>query len=51
VYLLGIALLLLMLTGIHNAWDMVAYTSTVPTRDSAGAGVEVTDAVPEHRGS
>jgi hypothetical protein len=33
-YLLGAAILLLMLTGIHNAWDMVAYTTTVPTRDS-----------------
>jgi hypothetical protein len=43
-YLLSAAILLLMLTGIHNAWDMVAYTSTVPTRDSTTAGVGVTDA-------
>ncbi len=41
-YLLSAAILLLMVTGIHNAWDMVAYTSTVPTRDSATAGSGVT---------
>jgi len=33
-YLLSVAILLLMVTGIHNAWDMVAYTSSAPTRDS-----------------
>jgi hypothetical protein len=42
-YLLSAAILLLMVTGIHNAWDMVAYATTVPTRDSATAGVGVTD--------
>ena len=33
-YLLSAAILLLMVTGIHNAWDMVAYTTTVPDRDT-----------------
>ena len=42
-YVLGAAILVLMVTGIHNAWDMVAYTSTIPTRDSTAAGVGVTD--------
>jgi hypothetical protein len=42
-YLLSAAILLLMVTGIHNAWDMVAYTTTVPTRDSATAAAGVTD--------
>jgi hypothetical protein len=36
-YLLGAAILLLMVTGIHNAWDTVAYTTSVSTRDSAAA--------------
>jgi hypothetical protein len=42
-YLVSSAILLLMVTGIHNAWDMVAYTTTAPTRDSATVGVGVTD--------
>jgi hypothetical protein len=33
-YLLSAAILLLMVTGIHNAWDMVAYTTTVPDHDT-----------------
>lgn len=28
-YLLSVAILLLMVTGIHNAWDMVAYSATL----------------------
>jgi hypothetical protein len=43
-FLLGGVILLLMVTGIHNAWDMVAYTSTVLARDSANVEVGVTDA-------
>ena len=43
-YLLGAAMLLLMVTGIHNAWDMVAYTTTIDNGASASAGVGVTDA-------
>ena len=42
-YLLGATILLLMVTGIHNAWDMVAYTSTVLTRDSTSASVDETN--------
>jgi hypothetical protein len=42
-YLQSVAILLLMVTGIHNAWDMVAYTSTVPNRDSSAAGSVVAD--------
>ena len=42
-YLLSAAILLLMVTGIHNAWDMVAYTSTVPTRESSTEGSAVSD--------
>jgi hypothetical protein len=43
VYLLSASILLLMVTGIHNAWDMVAYTSTVLSGDSAPRGVGLVD--------
>jgi hypothetical protein len=42
-YVLSAAILLLMVTGIHNAWDMVAYTTTVLNRDAPAEGVGVTD--------
>ncbi|HEY1297588.1 MAG TPA: hypothetical protein VGJ60_31285 [Chloroflexota bacterium] len=43
-YLLSVSILLLMVTGIHNAWDTVAYTTTVPDRDAAAtAGPGLSD--------